>query len=281
MSQRLALSVDFGQGISNAWSSVVNIVPKIFAFAVILLVGWFVARVLARALDHLLRRVGFERMAEKGGMSRALKDSKYDTTAIICKVVYYAILLMTLQMGFGVFGSNPVSDMLHSIVAWLPRGIVACVIVVVAMAVANVVRDMVQGVLGGMSYGKMLGTIAWAFIVAIGAFAALGQAGIATAVTGPLLTAILATIAGIAIVGVGGGLITPMRSRWEKWLDVAERETARVRAEVATSGGTGTAMGTGMAGDASAYQKGREDAMGGQPAETPTTTHGRETGTTS
>jgi hypothetical protein len=44
-------------------------------------------------------------------------------------------------------------------------------------------------------------------------------------VTTPILVAVLATIAGILIVGVGGGLIRPMQSRWETWLHVAERET--------------------------------------------------------
>lgn len=267
MTQRVTLSVDFGQGLTNAWDSIVTIVPKLIAFVVILFVGWMIAKFIAKILDRLLRKIGFEKVAEKGGMSQVLKGSAYDTTGIISKVVYYAIMLMTLQLGFGVFGPNPISTMLQSIVAWLPRGLVAIVIVVVAMAVARAARDIITGALGTASYGKALGTIAWVFIIAMGAFAALGQAGIATSVTQPLLIAILATIAGVVIVGAGGGLITPMRARWDRWLDVAERETAKARADV------------------SAYQKGRADATAGQPAVTQTASaaaaYGRESGTTS
>lgn len=267
MAPRVTLSVDFGQGFTNAWNSVVNTVPKLIAFAVILVIGWMVARFIARVLDGLLRRVGFERVAERGGISRALAGSSYDATGILCKIVYYAVLLMTLQMGFGVFGTNPISTMLNGIVSWLPKGIVACVIVVIAMAVARAVRDIVTNALSGVSYGKTLGALVWAFIVALGAFAALGQAGVATAVTGPLLTAVLASIAGVIIVGVGGGLITPMRSRWERALNVVEREAANARPQV------------------TAYQKGREDMLTNQPSTAPTTqpaqTYGRESGTTS
>ena len=63
------------------------------------------------------------------------------------------------------------------------------------------------------------------FILGLGVIAALNQIGVATTVTTPVLIAVLATIAGILIVGVGGGLIRPMQSRWERWLTRAEQES--------------------------------------------------------
>ncbi|MFF4818976.1 hypothetical protein ACFY2K_30855 [Kitasatospora sp. NPDC001309] len=253
MAQQLALSVDFGSGFTQAWGKIAKVVPQFIAFLVILAIGWFVAKAIARILDRVLRRVGSEKVAERAGMARYLSGSKYDMTGIICKIVYYAVLLMALQLAFGVFGPNPISVMIHSIVAWLPRGIVAVAIVVVAMAIANGVRDIVGNALSGASYGRTVSTVAWAFIVALGVIAALGQAGIATAITGPVLIAALATVTGVLVVGVGGGLIMPMRQRWERWLDSAEQETARLR---------GTA-----------YQAGRSDALANQPIR-PTTQTG-------
>lgn len=249
MSQYVSLSVDFTQGLNDAWSKVAQFVPKLIGFLVVLAIGWFVSKMIARILDRVLRKVGSEKLAERAGASRMLANSKYDMTGIVCKVVYYALLLITLQLGFGVFGSNPVSTMLDGIVSWIPRAVVAIVLMVVAMAVANVVRDIVTSALSSMSYGKTVGTIVWACIVALGVIAALGQAGIATTVTQPVLYAALAAGAGILIVGVGGGLIAPMRQRWERWLNTAEQETAKARGSV------------------SAYQAGRQDAMTNQPVQ--------------
>jgi hypothetical protein len=243
----LALSVDFGQGITDAWSAVARFVPKFIGFLVILLIGWLVAKLVARVADQLLRRVGFERLSERSGVANALQGSEYDATGILVKILYYGILLIALQLGFGVFGPNPVSGLINSVVGWLPKAIVACVIVVVALAIARAVRDIVQGALGETSYGKIVSTAAWAFIVALGVIAALSQAEIATSVTGPVLTAALAAIAGILIVGVGGGLINPMRHRWERWLSAAEQETARAR------GTTG------------AYERGGREPTAGRP----------------
>ncbi len=62
--------------------------------------------------------------------------------------------------------------------------------------------------------------------------AALNQVGIATAVTTPVLVAVLATIAGILVFGVGGGLVGPMLQRWVLWLAAAVAEAPRVRQHV-------------------------------------------------
>lgn len=53
---------------------------------------------------------------------------------------------------------------------------------------------MVEGTLGGLSYGR-----------------------------------VLATIGGVIVVGAGGGLIKPMQQRWERYLTRAEEEAPRVK----------------------------------------------------
>ena len=69
--------------------------------------------------------------------------------------------------------------------------------------------------------------------------AALNQIGVASAVTLPVLITVLATVAGVIIVGVGGGLIKPMQHRWERMLNRAETETTlaaeKVRAHRASA----------------------------------------------
>ncbi len=110
--------------------------------------------------------------------------------------------------------------------------VVAIIIIVVAAAIAKAVNELISNTLGGLSYGRVLANIASAFILGLGIIAALNQVGVATTVTTPVLIAVLATIAGILIVGVGGGLIRPMQARWDGWLTTAEQETGRIREQV-------------------------------------------------
>lgn len=213
--------------------TVAGFVPKLVLFLVIMLIGWLVAKGLRKLVTVVLHKVGFEKAVEKGGLATVLAGSKYDASGLIAAIIYYAILLITLQIAFGAFGSNPVSDLLASIVTFLPRIIVAVIIVVVAAAIAAAVKDLVSGLMAALSYGRVVATIAQVFIIGLGVIAALSQIGVAVEVTLPVLITVLATVGGILVVGVGGGLIEPMRSRWAKVLDRAEQEATRPSTPVA------------------------------------------------
>jgi hypothetical protein len=236
MSQPVA-AVDFGQGVSDAWRSVATFVPKFAAFLVILLVGWIVARMIAKIAVAVLKKVGLEKAVERGGLNRYLAGSEYTVSDLIGKLVYYAVLLIALQMSFSVFGPNPISDLLKGVVAFLPKAAVAMVIVVVAAAIARAVADVVRAATSGLSYGAVLANIAAVAIIALGVIAALNQMGVAVTVTMPVLITVLATVGGILVVGVGGGMIRPMQARWDRWLSAVERETASVRARQAEHAG--------------------------------------------
>ncbi|MET8092494.1 hypothetical protein [Micromonospora sp. NPDC005220] len=236
------MSDNVSDAVGDALRSVMLFLPKAVAFLAILVAGWLIAKAVLKIVEKVLERVGFDRAVERGGIRRALSRSRYDASDIVAKLAYYAVLLFTLQLAFGIWGPNPISDLLGAVISWLPRAFVAIVIVVVAAAIANAVKDIISGALGGLSYGRVLATIASVFILGLGVIAALNQIGVATAVTTPVLIAVLATIGGILVVGVGGGLIRPMQSRWESWLTRAEQES-RLIAE-----------------HAQAYRAGRRDA---------------------
>ncbi|MFG1675909.1 hypothetical protein [Micromonospora sp. NPDC049282] len=221
--------VDISAAWTDFWRSVLLFVPRAIAFIAILVVGWLIARAVLKIVDAVLERVGFDRAVERGGIKRALERTKYDASDILARLAYYAVLLFTLQFAFGVWGPNAISDLIRGVVSWLPRAFVAIVIVVIAAAIANAVRELVSGALGGLSYGRILADVAAFFILALGVIAALNQVGIATTVTTPVLIAFLATVAGILIVGVGGGLIKPMQSRWDGWLERATEESRAFR----------------------------------------------------
>ena len=219
--------------LQNALDRVVAVAPKILLFLLILVVGWIVAMLLAKAVDKLLSMIGFDRVIERSGLRRWM--GTYDPSQLFSKLVYYGILLVTLQMAFGVFGPNPVSDIINAIVAFLPLAFVALVIVVISAAIASAVKDVIVSALGGLSYSRFLGVAAQVFILGLGIIAALNQMGIALTVTMPVLIAVLATIGGVIIVGAGGGLIMPMRDRWERWLARGEAEMSVAKSQLAAT----------------------------------------------
>ncbi|MBW3601994.1 MAG: hypothetical protein KY434_04745 [Actinobacteria bacterium] len=216
-------------GLQRGVATAARILPQLVSFVVILVVGYLAARLISRLTARLLERVGFDRAVERGGVRRALQNTQYDPSDLLAKLVFYAIMLFVLQLAFGVFGDNPISDLLFGIIAFLPLVFVAVVIVVVAAAIAAGVREIVRAALGGLSYGRLLADVASGVILAIGLFAALNQLRIAPAIVNGLFYALLAIVVGVTIVAVGGGGIAPMRDRWQRALDRIDDEAPRIR----------------------------------------------------
>jgi hypothetical protein len=223
----------FRAGLGEAWASVAAFVPKLVAFLLILLIGYFIAKLIARILDRILEKVGFDRWVERGGVKRALARSRYDASSLLSKIVYYIVFLFVLQLAFGVFGPNPISDLIRGVIAYLPRVFAAIVILVVGAAIAAAVKEIVEASLGGLSYGRGLAIGASTAILVLAFFAALDQLQIAPAIVNGLFYAILAIVVGSAVVAIGGGGIPTMRRYWERAADRAEAESSNLRAEAA------------------------------------------------
>ena len=227
----LIAKIDFEKSISDAFGNVIKIVPKVIAFLLILVIGLFIAKAISKALAKILERVGFDNAVERGGIKKALAKSEYDASDILGKVVYYAILLFVLQMAFGVFGPNPISDMITGVVAYLPKVFAAILIVVVASAIAAAVRELIDASLGGLEYGAALANAVATAVIIVGIFAALNQLEIAPAIVTGLFYAILAMVVGVTIIAVGGGGIRAMQTRWENVLAKYDEEKPRIDQE--------------------------------------------------
>ena len=223
------LAVDLGQGVEDAFSDVVSFVPKLLGFLVILVIGYIVAKAIAKIVDKALEKVGFDKAVERGGVKKALEKSQYDASAILGKIAFYALFLFVLQLAFGVFGTNPISDLITGVIAYLPKVLAAIIIVVIASAIAAAAKTVIESALGGLSYGKLLANVASIFILGFGVFAALNQLQIAPAIVNGLFYAILALIVGSGIIAIGGGGIVPMRQQWEKAMAKAEEEAPKLR----------------------------------------------------
>jgi hypothetical protein len=230
------LATNFRGGLEQAWGNIILFAPKVLLFAGILLVGYVLARLLGKAFDAVLERIGFDRLIERGGIKRALARTKWDASDILARLLFYFIMLFTLQLAFGVFGPNPVSTLLTSIVAYLPNIFVAAIIVVVAAAIAAGVKQIIQAALGGLSYGRFLAVAAAVAIWTVGVFAALDQLNIAPAIVNGLFYGLLAVVVGSAIVAIGGGGILPMREVWERAVNRVRNEGPRIASEVQNAG---------------------------------------------
>jgi hypothetical protein len=223
---------NFGPGLEQAWTNFITFLPKLAIAAAILIAGYLLGRLAERVLDALLTRIGFDGLVDRAGMRKAMSRTRYRASTWVGKIAFYTIALFVLQFAFGIFGPNPISDLLTRVIAFLPSLFAAIIIIVVASAIASAVKGIVEAALGALSYGRIVANIAAIAIIATGIFAALNQINIAPAIVNGLFYTLLAVGGGSAIIAIGGGGIAPMRARWEKWLGHIEQEAPRWREQI-------------------------------------------------
>ncbi len=230
----MVAAIDYRQGLQDAWANVIAFAPKLLGFFLILLIGYFVAKLLSRLTNSILERVGFDGWVERGSLRAAFERSGTDASDIVALIVWWAVFLIALQLAFGIWGPNPISDLIEGLISYLPNVFAAVLILVIAAAVARVVTDVLQAMLGAVVGGQWIARVAGLAILVIGIFAALDQLNVAPAIVTGLFYAILAVIAGSLIVAFGVGGIPVARRYVERWGTRAEMtaQQARVNADM-------------------------------------------------
>jgi Conserved TM helix len=157
-----------------------------------------------------------------------IENAWSNVAAFVPKLVFWTIMLLA----FGVFGSNPISDLLRGLIAYLPNVFVAILILVIAAAIARAVTDLLSSLLSSVQGGQALARGAGIAILVFAAFAALDQLQIAPRIVTGLWYALLAAVVGSVIVAVGGGGIRTMQRYWDRMAGKAESRGPQLRDQV-------------------------------------------------
>lgn len=216
------LAVSFTEGIEDAWSDVASFVPKLVGALAILLVGWFIAKAIRKLVHRVLTRVGFDGLVDRSGLGGYIERAGWaDSGLLLAKIVYFAVMIIVLQLAIGAFGDTAVQDVLNDLLAFIPKVFVALIIVVLTGAVANAVRGFVAPAVSHLDYGNIITQVATIGIWVIGGFAALDQIEIAQDIVDTLFTTVMASLGAILVIKFGVGGVWAARDRF--WPGVYDR----------------------------------------------------------
>ncbi|EIV94984.1 hypothetical protein [Frankia sp. QA3] len=226
---QVTVAIAWDRGFSDAWSRIAETGPKIGVFLTICVLGGLLVRVGARLLTALAIRLGIDRALDRSGLPALLRRPAADVRTGAVRVLTGLGLLTVLRVAVGVFGPSAAEDTVTELLALLLHTMLATVIIAIGVSLARLARTFVHEALRELSYAHAAGNTVAAVLVITFGKAGLDEVGLATSVTTPLLWAILATLTGVIVVGVGGGLVRPMQLRWEEILEHAEDTAAQAR----------------------------------------------------
>jgi len=256
------LAIDFTQPFEDAFGKLLGFIPNLLGGIVILVVGYFVAKVLGKLVGKLLGRVGFDQWMERAGVSGVLQRSGTGLTAsaMLGKVVFWFVFLISFTMFASALGVPEISNFMSDMLAYIPRIFAAIVIVCLAALFANFLAAIIRGATGNETLAK-IGKYA---ILVYAAFAALTQLGIAVQLTGNTLLIVLGGAAlalGLAF-GLGGREMAgeALRTLFERGSAMAAANNTAAR--TAGSNGMADSNGTSQGGYQPAQGQGGYQAQG-------------------
>lgn len=181
------------QSLSEGLGTLLSFIPQLIGAALILIIGYIIARVLQGVATKLLQSMGFERWMESGGVKQFFERSQTRQTplSIIGKLVFWLIFFIAIAMAVDTLGITQISDVLAQFIAYIPQIIAAILILILATLLANFVAGIVRGATGS----NIIGSVAQYGIIVFAVFAALTQLGIAPELIAPTFLILLGAAA--------------------------------------------------------------------------------------
>ena len=194
----------------NFVKAALDLLPRAVLTISIVLVGWVIASILRWIVRTLLDRLGFDRLCARQGITDMLRAADLpEPSRLISIIVFWIVWVGFLLSGVDVLGLSALRGMVNDFAAFVPRLLMAIVILVVGVVFANVAWRATQlaAVNARVPSPRVLSGTVRALVLLLTGAMALDQIAVArTIVLTAFAIAFGAVMLGLAIAfGVGGG----------------------------------------------------------------------------
>jgi small-conductance mechanosensitive channel len=199
---------DIGNSIQQALDEFFAFLPNLLGALLILIIGYIIAKVVAKLVSRGLQSVGADRAIATGTAGRYKQQvaPRLQPSDLIATIVFWLIFGLTIMLAVSALGIEALTDFISTVVAYLPNVIAALLILLVAIALAGAVGGLAQRLMGGTTLGKLVQTVVPVLIIVIALFMALDQLKIAEDIVLATYVIVLGSIGlGLALAfGLGG-----------------------------------------------------------------------------
>ena len=199
-----------GDSLRNLWGNVLNFLPALLGAIIVLLIGLIVASLLEKLVERIIYYLKIDTVLKKAEVEPYFERAniRLNVGVFLGKLVYWFILIAFLLAASDILHFSAFSEFLKQVLAYIPNVIIAVLIMLAAMVVANFLRSLVTASVASakLHHSKGLGALTWWVVVVFGFLTALPQLGVNTAIIQTLvmgLIAMLALAGGLAF-GLGG-----------------------------------------------------------------------------
>jgi hypothetical protein len=171
--------MDIGNSVERGFTEFFAWLPALLGALAILIIGYFVAKVVSGLVWRALHRAGFDRMLHSGQGGNYVQKLTSSPSKLVGTIAFWAILLGAISLSVTALGIEALTDFVAAIYAYLPNVLAAVLIFLVAGAISAAVATLATRTMGDTSLGKIVATAAPILVMTIATFMILDQLMIA------------------------------------------------------------------------------------------------------
>ena len=120
--------------------------PLLAVGIVVILVGWLFAKAVRFAVEKALRAVNFNVLTERAGTDHFLRQGglQGDTTTLFGIFAFWVVIIAALIIAFNVMGLTYITDLLQRVELFMPKVLVAMLVVVLGSYFAKFIGEAVH-----------------------------------------------------------------------------------------------------------------------------------------
>lgn len=193
---------------TQVWTSVLQVLPVIFGAIIVFAIGLVLAYWAKRLVAEFLKIIKLEKLSDQLGVENFLKkaDIKLGLSGILTSVVEWIIILVFFLSAVDILGMSAVSQVLTTVLSYIPNILAASLILGAGYFVAGLVENLVRGALSSVDHelAKPVGKLARWFLLIVTVFAAIDQLQIAKGLINTFFQGLTYTI--VLALGLSVGL---------------------------------------------------------------------------
>lgn len=120
------------------WAAIVSQLPSLVAAVIVLIIGVFVAVILGHALRVVLEKLRVDEYVRKAHLVRMVGHTH--VPAVVGELFKWYIIILFLQQAVALVNLGTLSQLLDTFVSWLPSVVIAIVVLLFGLSVANYVQ---------------------------------------------------------------------------------------------------------------------------------------------
>lgn len=123
---------------SDMWYSFWAFIPSIVFFIIILIIGYLISKLIGFLISKILKKAGFEKAMRKIGLTKQIRKlGMKNISSFIGTLVFWFIFVMFIQIALDYAGIHTLTAIVTPIVLFIPRVIIAVVVMLVGLYVAE------------------------------------------------------------------------------------------------------------------------------------------------